>query len=175
MADEATIIPTELGTILLAVQARLMAVLGYPDERVIIDARTDRDHETTGPTQAEQYVRLQVKNRNLVAETVEARGRIYPHMKATISCVVRTRVNLDEASSDESALTVASRGHLPVEHKVWDALICFQPVDEDDNWLITEPIKPRGGTTPQKPPKTWMQSTIDFDITFALDLDQTYQ
>lgn len=170
-----TVIPTDMATVLQAIQDRLVAWLEWPEVRVIIDARTDRDHEMAGPPQAEQYLRLQIKNRSLVQETVEARGRIQPFMKATISVVVRTRVNLDTVISDESALTVASRGHLPAEHLVWDALICFQPMDEEENWLVTEPIKPRGGNTPNKSPKDWMQSVIDFDITFPMDLTQTYQ
>lgn len=174
MAD-ATVIPTSLGVVLLAIQAQLVEFLAWDASRVVIDARTDQGHDLAGPTQAEQYVRLQVKARNPIPETVESRGRIYPHMKTAISCVLRTRVNLDRAISDESALTVASRGHLPVEHTLWDALICFQPVDEEDNWLITEPIKPRGASQPIKPPKEWMQSTIDFEVTFAMDLDQDYQ
>lgn len=168
-------VPTSLGTVLLAIQAQLVEFLEWDESRVVIDARTDQGHDLAGPTTGEQYVRLQVKSRNPVSETVEARGRIYPHMKASISCVLRTRVNLDTAVSDVSALTVASRGHLPVEHTLWDALLCFQPVDSEGDWLVTEPIKPRGASQPIKPPKEWVQSTIDFEVTFAMDLDQDYQ
>ena len=167
-------IPTNLADILTSLQARLMDVLGWPEERVIIDMRDDHDADTI-TSQAEQYVRLKAGPRNPLGADVEARGRIQPRMSAQISVRLRTRVNLDKAQSDVTALTDASRGHLRVEAGVWDALLNFQPVDGDSNWLVSETVKPRLATAPQKPPAGWAQTTINFDVTFIMDLDQSYQ
>lgn len=177
----ATVAATNLDVILLAIQARLMATLDWPVERVIIDARSDNDHDRVAPTHGHQYIRLGVKARNLDAASVEGRGRIYPRCDATVSVVLRTRCDLDPAVSDEIALTdpgtvtVPQRGHLPFEHDILDALATFQPVDEDDNWLCCEPLKVRNGSAPAKPPKGWAQSAWDVSVAFLLDLDQSYQ
>lgn len=176
----AAIVATNLDVILAAIQARIIDWLDWPDERVIVDARADAHHDQTGPTQAEQYVRLQVKARTPDQPSYQGRGRIYPKIFAAITCILRTRVNLDPSQSDQIALTLAAtdddpaRGHLPVEHQVWDALVGFYPEDADGNWLLSEPIEPRTGSAPLKPPKEWMQSVLDFNISFLLALDQSY-
>lgn len=167
-------IPTTLAVILPKIQARVMSVLSFPAERVVIDARTDPDAEEVQP-QADQYVRIKVESRTPIDTSVEARGRIYPDMMARVSCTLRSRYDVDTVNSDQLALTAASTGHLVREHQLWDALIVFQPEDASGNWLVREPIKPGPATAPRKPPKEWMQSVLEFSIIFILDLDQSYQ
>lgn len=167
-------IPTSLSAILLAIQTRLVEVLSWPEERIVLDARDDPDAEAVQP-QADAFLRIRTEARTPVGETVDARGRKHPHMRARISVTLRTRCDLDKVNSDQIALTHASRGHFAAEHKVWDALIVFQPEDDAGNWLVFEPIKPGPATSPRKPPKGWMGSQIEFNLGFILDLTQSYQ
>lgn len=177
----ATVSATDLNVILLAIQARLMASLSWPDERVIIDARNDNDHDKSAPTHGHQYIRLGVKARTLDMASVEGRGRVYPRCDAVVSVTLRTRCDLDPAVSDQIALTdpgteeIPQRGHLPFEHDIVDSLLTFYPVDADSNWLCCEPLKVRNGSSPLKPPKGWAQSVWDVSVAFLLDLDQDYQ
>lgn len=166
--------PTTLDLVLASLQTRLVTVLEIPAERVVIDARNDPDAEEV-VVQADQYVRIRVEQRSLDTHSVEARGRNYPDLNARISVVGRTRYDVDAVNSDQSILTDTSRGHLRLEHLLWDALLCFQPVDAQNNWLVREPVKPGAATAPRKPPKGWMSSTLEFNVVIILDLDRDYQ
>jgi hypothetical protein len=166
-------IPTKLPAVLRSVRARLVAVLGWPEARVIVDARGDADADSV-TVQADRYVRLRVESRT-PDPNVEGRGRVYPDMHARISVTVRSRTDIDAANSDLVALTDESLGHLNHEEDVWDALYCFQPVDSSGNWLVRQPIVPAQATAPRKPPKGWMQSALEFGVIYILDLDQSYQ
>lgn len=171
-----TIVPTSLADVLLAIQARLVAWLAWDESRVLIDARSDHDHDLTGPTVADQYLRLAVKARTPDDASIEGRGRVYPLLRASLSCTLRTRILTDKTTADRDALTAAAaRGHLRVEELLWDALLLFHPEDADGNWLLSEPIKPRSGAGPTRPPKGWTQSVIDFQVSLLWKLTQTYQ
>lgn len=170
-----TVAPTSLADVLLAIQARLVDWLGWDEARVLIDARTDADHDRAAPTLAEQYVRLAVKARTPDDASVEGRGRVYPLARAMLSCTLRTRVLTDKATADRAALTADGRGHLRAEELIWDALTNFYPTDAEGNWLVAEPLKPRQGASPLRPPKEWTQSVLDFQVSYLWDLTQSYQ
>jgi hypothetical protein len=170
------IIPTKLSTIFLSLKARLMSAMSFSDSQVLIDARDDSDDEL--PTIAPQYIRIRRKAvRPLVEESVDGIGRVNPRCLLTVSVWLWTRIALDKPQEDLLWLTKQSLGHLDGEQALWDALLCYQIVDEDDNWLVTEPIKPRQASVPRKSKKQkeWGRSGLDFDVTFSMILDQTYQ
>ena len=167
-------IPTTLDLVLASIQTRIMAVTEWPAERVLIDARADGEASEI-IVQADQFVRIRVESRTPEQYTFEARGRINPELSVRISTVLLTRLDVDAINSDQTILTDTSRGHLRAEHLLWDALIIFQPMDVNENWLVREPIKPGSATAPRKPPKGWMSSTLEFTAVIILDLDQDYQ
>lgn len=174
-------VATDFDAILHAIQARLMAVLDWPEARVLIDARSDEDADAAIPV-ADQYLRLKLASCTPDAASVEARGRKYPNATARVQVILRTRIDTDKVNSDDQFLThraaeptERSRGHLVAWGRVWDALLCFQPEDDDGNWLVFEPIKPAEASGPRKPPKGWGQSVLGFTVGFILDLDQGYQ
>lgn len=167
-------IPTTFDLVLAAVQARLMAVLEWPEERVVIDARTDAEADEVTPV-ADQFVRLRLEVRRPDPHSPVGRGRVYPELHVDFACTLRTRYDVDAANSDQTILTDATRGHLRAEHDLWDALWCFQPADGEENWLVREPIQPGPATAPRRPPKGWMSSTLSWESVVILDLDQAYQ
>lgn len=173
----ATVIPTKLSTIVLALVARLVRSLSISASQVLVDAREDGDLEDL-PTTAPQYLRVRVGQETpLKSESVDGIGRVEPRTQATIQVWLHTRLALDRPNEDLLALTKAHIGHLDGRHGLWDALLCFQPVDRDENWLVTEPIKPKPATRPRRSrkQKEWCVSGLEFSVTYAPDLDQTYQ
>lgn len=172
-----SIVPTKLSTIVLNLKAYLKSKLSFSESQVLVDARDDSDADEL-PTIAPQYLRIRRKSlRPLVEESIDGIGRVNPRCLATLQVWLWTRIALDKPQEDLIWLTQASTGHLDGEQALWDALLCYQIVDGDSNWLVSEPLKPRPASVPRKSrkQKEWGRSGLEFDITFTMDLDQTYQ
>lgn len=169
----ATPIPTKLSTILKALKARLIAKMGFPQERVLISL------QALNPpfrSQAEQYCILFPSAGHFPEEIFEGSGRVETRTVRRTSAVLWTRSGLDEEDRDEIRLTDQSLGHLDFEHKMFDALIAFQPVDSQNNWLVYQPIKPQAISAPMKAQDIlWIASEFQFDVDYILQLDQSYQ
>ena len=173
-----TPIPTDLATILPVLRARLVDWVELPLERVGLLQRDDVPFHS----QADSYLFLRVEGGTFIMGDVEGAGRINTKERILFSITCRTRLALDEANVDYlwMVATEESRGNAILRHKVLDAMMLFQPEDEDGNWLITEPIKPDRTLRPRKasgnnPNKEWGESTLWFVLTYHLDLDQDYQ
>lgn len=175
---------TELGPILLQLKIRLMDVLSWPAERVLL---MDPD-QSAYHHQADQYLLLWPDSSSPDLPILEGAGRVDARASERIMVVLRTRLSLDEATSKQLWLTDATGlGHLHTRHLIWDALINFQVTDADTeegddpdeaNWLIVAPVTPAGGQRPRSgklDAKDWGETTQFFGLTYVLDLDQDYQ
>lgn len=162
-----------MAIILPVIRTRIQDVLEFPPERVLPDAREDTEEDV--PTQADQFVLLRVGGGDFVPG-IQGAGRLNLQVVREITCTLWTRLETDQIRSDEEWLANASLGHLQCEHKLWDALATYQPVDGDGNWLVAYPIVPRRFGPPRKGRKRkgWGRSTLAFDVSFTLDVDQDY-
>ncbi len=159
----ATQIPTTPDILMLAIQAQVSSVTGFPYERVVIDAREPGEADEI-PGQAEQVIFLRVGN-----------GRIDFKETLTVSARLWTRLNTDEHNRDDLRITDPSVGHLRVRHAIYDALIDFAPEDSQGNALYSEVMKPMDSTEPRRkktPSKGWARSVLDFALYYQLALTQ---
>ena len=172
----ATQIATTPDVLLLAIQTQVQTVTGLPYERVIIDAREDAEADET-PGQAEQVIFLRVADGQIDAETVQNHGRTCTVERLVVSARLWTRLITDEINRDDLRITDPSMGHLVIRHQIYDALILFQPTDGAGDWLVSEPIKPRGSQAPRRRKKHpgWARSVLDFTVFYQLALDQARQ
>lgn len=85
---------------------------------------------------------------------------------------IRTRCAIDQANRDGAWLTDTTKGHLILMHNVMDALVGFQPVDDDDNILTVAPISASKGARPRKDKQSaeWGESVRYFYFEYQLDL-----
>lgn len=168
-------IRSKLSPILLAIRQRVMDVMLFPPERVLIVARDVLAQEP----QADQFVRIRPRGGPIYYPTYEGGGRMDTRVRRSCSATLRTRMATDEPTQDLFWLNDVSIGHLEKEHALFDALVAFQPTDSDDNWLVTQPLEPKAVTTPEKARGAkmleWGESTFEFVIHYQLALDQTYQ
>ncbi len=164
---------TTLPVLVASIRERLQFVLDFPPERVIPDARDDDDEEF--PTKADQYVLMRAGNGTPTGDYLGA-GRNALCLRRDITCTLWTRLQADEARSDEQWLLAASIGHLQAEHKLYDALAGFIPADEEGVALVPEPLWPEPVNAPKKSRKRqgWGRSSVRFAVTYTLDIDTTY-
>jgi hypothetical protein len=167
-----SVIRTKLSAILPLIRQRLMDVLQLRPEAVIETAEDDLPPDPLG----DQYLWLRPRDQGPNLPVIDGGGRIDARMNRTIAVTLRTRYAADEGTSNLAWLTDATYGHLDKEHAIYDALLNFQPTDLAGNWLVTQPLKPRGGTNPKKDAKAkeWGQSTVDFEVSYEMDLNQSY-
>jgi hypothetical protein len=156
-----------------AVRARVMAVTGFPAERVVPHAGAD---EVPYPTMAEQYVLLRAKGGKPDLDQFHGAGRVDARYTRVIRATLWTRLALDAVNFDTGWMLAQSTGHLDVEHQLLDALVGFLPKDGDANVLVTQPFAPGPVTDPRRGEKDphWGVSAVEAEATFTLDLDQTY-
>jgi len=167
----ATVVRTNLSAVLAAVRTRIQDVLLFPPERVLVVASDDHPD-----LQADQLVWLRARRQSW-EKAATGGGRFNNVVKRRCTVTLRTRLLLDAPADDLAWLTDASLGHYAREHSLFDALECFQPVDDDDNWLVHEPIHLADAGDAERPPDCagWGQAVYGFDVSFTLDLDQGYQ
>ena len=163
---------TNLSTVLLALQAWLVTKLGFPAERVLIEARDSLDFNP----QADQYAWIRPRSQRWAAQRTGG-GRFDNRVRRRTTVTLRTRLLLDESTQDAQLLTNASLGHLPTEHALFNALEMWQPFDTDGSPLLYEPLAVEEARGVDKVPEQpgWGQDSYAFDLPFVLDLDQTVQ
>ena len=174
----AQVIRTSLATILPHIQTRLMTVLGWPAERVLI-----APPEVLGWSggQADQLVAFWPQTDHFQSKIFDGAGRVDTRITEHILFHLRTRFGVDEATNLQSWLTDSTLGHWVAREGLLDALTCYSPTDTDDetgNFLVTEPMRYVNGSKPLKiagAPLSWGQSSLVFELTYLPSLDQTYQ
>lgn len=176
----ATVLRVGLDTALLAVRAQLMASLGFPAERVLVcDPRALGVEHPHGDSYLWLWVNMQVPDR----PRFEGAGRYDRRAVVRLEVGVRTRTALDESTSALAWATHPTLGHCALWLAVCNALDAFQPNDAADptgasgNWLVTQPLVPAPGGRPTlaKEEKEWGETVLGYDMTIALNLDQTIQ
>ncbi len=174
----ATIIRSNMADILLAIQARIMSVLEFPEERVVLDTLEGAEDREIH-FEAEQYVYVRAESYGN-APGFEGMGRIYAPQRWRVTCTLWTRSALDPPPGAGIFLTAASIGHLRLMNKLLDALLAYQPTDdgtEDGNWLVEQPMQSTSGTGPRKARTdgTWGRSSMAFEVVYGPDVNQAYQ
>lgn len=172
----ATVLRSSLDVLLLNLQARLSTVLGWPLERVVIDTEGDEQDDETH-YQAEQVVFLRTGGSSPVPG-FEGMGRVWAPERVRCSCVLWTRLGLDEVPGYAIGLTDPASGHEVAALAVRNALTAWQPTDADGNWLVQEPIERTSTTGPRRRKRkdgTWAKSSVEFAMTYAPALSQDYE
>lgn len=170
----ATVVPTSLDVIILAVQARLIASLGWPAERVLVMDPALFDALDLTP-QADAFLLLWPDTETPDRPIFVGAGRLDTRATERILVEVRTRTALDEPQSRLVWLTdsVQGLGHIAcARHPVLDALIGWLPSDAAGDALTTCPLAPANGQRPtgdRKRPE-WGRSTLYFDVQYVLKL-----
>ncbi len=173
MADP-TFVPCSFGTILLKIQARLMSVLSFPSERVIITLQgTDPPH-----IQADQDILLRSKTIHTNSSWTNQTGHFQTYVERRLETVCRTRLALDELGSAAIWLTDATLGHIAFEESVANALQTFFPTDANENTLTYQALEQMDGE-PEKQsatgskPQDWGQSSWFFLVAHVIPMDQS--
>ncbi len=167
--------PAQIGTtadvLMLNIQAQLVAFLGYPPERVVIDQRDPGDE--TLIAQAEQYVVLSVEDGMVTDGMVSYSGRLASVERLTFCTTLWTRCALDESTAGNVLMTDPSLGHLIARHALYDALTDYVPVDGSSNILTASPVHPGRATRPRRPkPKPgWAWSQLYWVAPYQLALN----
>ena len=160
---------TRLSLILPVIRQRLIDWLQFPAERVLLTI-TD---EPPFDAQAEQYVWVRLRRQAPGTPYVEGGGRTDARVRRTLAVTVRTRQALDTPLEHLLWLLTA---HLDAEHAVYDALLDFYPAGADGMNLTTEPLHPGTAAEPRadRDDPTWGESTVEFEIVYEMDLDQSF-
>jgi hypothetical protein len=170
-------IPTTFDVLMLNIQQRLVSVLGFPPERILLDL--DEDAKERSPAiQADQYVRVLDGGGDSDREPQDARGRVAPVVKETLIVALFTRLAVDDVNTKLQWLTDPANGNLRTRDSLWDALFCFQPMDTAGNWLVVEPLKVKNVRRPQDlGPKRpgWGRSGIEVEVKYQVLVNQAYQ
>jgi hypothetical protein len=160
-----TLTPTTFAACLLAIQARAMAVLGFPQERVILWAR---DEESWHP-QGDQIVRIRPRQQ-LPTPTVVGGGRPAGKVTRTVNVCLWSRYNVDSWDNDQAWLTDPTNGFLAFELAVMNALFHYHAPDPNGSGMLFEPLKPVVAAQPSKnrAEADWGTSECDFDVTYVI-------
>lgn len=169
----ATVLATDLRTLLIDLRERIMDRLDFPAERVLIIARA----KMPANLQADQYVIIRVMGQKPDWNTEYGHGRVEHRVRRTLQIVLKTRLATDEVNEDFLWLTDKSLGHLDMEHELYDSLQTYSPIDVNDNALIYEPLVVTMVDRPLKEEvnEEWGESWIEVELPFIMRLDQTYQ
>ncbi len=167
-----TVLRSKFSTILLAVQARLVAKLGFPLERVLVSKK-----DPPFFAQGDQFVVVRPRGFRVSEPIVGAAGRVDTRIMRRFTVTLWTRLVLDETDRDTEWLTDPTLGHLDQENAVIDAVQIFWPATSGDDLLTTYPIRLVDGSEPGELPsaKEWGASTLTFEAQYEISLDQSEQ
>lgn len=166
----ATVIPTTLDVIVLAVQQQLMAWLALPPERCVV---TDPG-KFTFHHEADSYLWVWPDFEVTNLPVLFGAGRLDARITERIEVGIRSRLATDEATSAALWLTDQVLGHCLTRNAVWDALLQWTPMDLQGNDLTVGPLVPGRGGRPKlgTDEREWGESIIAFDATYILKLTQ---
>ncbi len=169
---------TYIHAILPLLQARVMAVTGWPAERVLVwRAKRSQQWEEAHHINADQYCAIRPGAQNNYAPSFEGGGRYDIRASRKVIVVLWTRAALDELTTDELSLSDDTLGHFVHELAIVNALAGFQPMDADQNIYSTCPMEPGSITESVAGSKDddWTRSELSFDLQFCVSVDISYQ
>lgn len=167
-------IPTTITKILLNLQAKAVAFMGFPIERVNVYGGTGDDPPSY---QGDQYLVIWAQDGRQLMQYGDGAGRLDTRFERRVSIKLRTRLMVDVPYDDTAWATDPNLGHLDTEHMLFDCFECYQVTDAQQNWLVDRPMRCKSVTGGQKDRKGpgWGESTVSADVTYILDLNQAYQ
>lgn len=176
----ATVIRTDLATVVLAVQARLVSWLEWDPSRVKV---VDPEKLRGTSVHPDSYLWLWKAQDSPDYPRFQGAGRFDRRAKVRLEVGIRSRLGTDEVGTAEGWLadpTQTGLGHLQLWFQVSDALDCFAPTSDgtdEGDWLVTQPVVPLGGGKPRLDPHEfdWGESVLGFEVNFAMALDQSVQ
>lgn len=169
----ATILPTRLHLLLPMIQQRLMDVLGFPAERVLISCRQEEDGEDH--PQGLQYVRMRALGASPDMPVWEGAERVCPEHTRKLRVTLYTRLNTDPLGDDGVWATDPSLGHYAAEHLLYEALYAWFPTDTSGNAFTFEGLRPAPVQETRKDRANrsfdgWGRSSVECDIRYVLDI-----
>jgi hypothetical protein len=170
----ATVSRAWVDTLLLSCRSRLVDKLRFPEERVLV---ADPDALELPTPQGDQIACLWYEGLSPRGPVFSGGGRVDTRMDCRIVAALYTRCALDERASSLSWLTDRALGHLRAARLLFDALLAYYPVDQDDNALVFEPLHPAPLTRPRRKKDSpgWGESRLGFAVSFVADVDQDIQ
>ena len=171
----ATVLPTRLHLILPRIKARLLQVLAFPEERVLIG--TDEQQNDPHPSGAAQFVRMWASGGNYNEGYWQGMERICTVYSRKVRVTLYTQLNVDPVYHDEKWAVDPAVGHYAREHLLFEALLAFFPVDEKGNQLTTEGLIPGFVSEAEKTRRAnlgmngWGRSKLEVDVKYILDLN----
>ncbi len=161
------LVPTNLPTLLLAIQAQAMASTGFPQERVIIWSK----EKELWHSQGDQYIRIRPRSQ-MSEPCIIGGGRWSPLVTRKVNVCLWGRLNVDSFDNDQSLMTDPNLGFLTAEHALFNALLNFHAQDPNSAGMLCEPLKlgPVKNPSNEMPATEWASSEADFDVTFVLSL-----
>lgn len=164
--------PTYLDAILPVLRARIVSVTGL-DDTVVWETKKAK---VPFNAQADHFVTIRPRGQQCNRPIEQGAGRLDLRATRRISITAYTRVELDEHDRDTNWLRNQTLGHLQLERKILDAVTTFKVIDANGN-LLALPIRPGVWQEPdeEKEDPAWGSSTLDIEITFVVQLDQSYQ
>ena len=152
------------------IQDRIKTVLGFPSERVKIVARKNV------PMPHPQDILIRLGPFRIDEGITFEAGRVATVLHRELLVTIRTRLAVDEPEVDTQWILNTTLGHFQTEDKVLDSLQNFQPVDQQSNWLLTEPLQLLSGPLPEKDEQSDDGvSILVFSASYMPVLDQNYQ
>jgi hypothetical protein len=158
------VIPTRLDIVLPLIQARLLAALSWPVERVIM-AMKDGSHPHN------QYLRLWPRAATAFDVYRHGAGRTDTRVRRMLAIKLWTNLGVDEVNSNQQWLTQASLGHLVNEHAIINALENWTPTDSAGNNLLVQGMKLHPVSEPEKPnveEPEWGFTVQEYDLQYEL-------
>ena len=168
-----TSLRVELATIMPVLLARVIAKTGLTESCVFLSQTPEIPYDTM----ADHIVRLRIEDHVFDQDLLTTSGRYDCRALVRMSLAVRTRLDIDQKPRDGSWLTHQTLGHLRLVHKVYQALVNFWPMDQQQNVLTVSPVITMSGDSPQRDRQQagWGESTLTFGFVYVLDLDEPYR
>ncbi len=158
-------IPAPFGTVLLAIQAKIIVQTGLDPSAVPITKRDQLPQFI-----ADKMVILRVMGETPDAEVIRGSGRIANRRYRKVRIIVRTRFYVDESDRDTVWMTDPALGHLALEDQVIDALEVVWIEDASSNALTFEPCRCGSVSEPKdiggSKDKGWGESFIELTVPY---------
>ncbi len=166
-------IRSTIGAILLTIQAQLVEKQVVPTlDRVLFWMGEDEPPFFVTEPDIVLHVLDEVpRNPNNLAS-----GRIDCQRTRNLFVHLRTHMVTDQTQLDQETLLSQTGGHLQLEDAAYNALENFQPLDDDDNWLVACPLHLMKLTDPRRSRKhpEYFVSKLMTSIVYVRNLDLTY-
>lgn len=162
-----------------AIKTILLNIKAWLVEQEVVDAScillTARPWKDVAHFMGDQDVILK-PGRLLSLGYEDGSGRTDKRVKRMLDVGLRSRDELDMADEDRLWLT-KDDAHFDFEERLADALELYDGHDTEGNLLLIEPMRLASGDAPERlvKAKGWGISVLQFELVYAMNLDQLRQ